>query len=235
MTIKRPDGRSSGGTLRPLACELTCLHRADGSALWKAGATHVLAAVHGPLAPRQLSKEDSSKGLVNVLIKSSDNSDAMSLEREWETFLSQVLMACVNVAQYPRTVIQVVLQIIQTDGSVLSCALHAAVAALLDAGIQMTSLPVATTCLLSSDGMPMRLDPTTLEEKQSDSSVVVLVNDNLNPDEILACQTMGASMPLESLLTCLQAASRASPAVVAFWRLAVEQKTTRQSQTLWSS
>ncbi len=233
MTMKRPDGRSSGGTLRPLACELTCLHRADGSALWKAGATHVLAAVHGPLAPRQLSKEDSSTGIVNVFIKSSDNNDATSLEREWETFLSQVLMACVDVKQYPRTVIQVVLQIIQTDGSVLSCALHAAVAALLDAGILMTSLPVATTCLISND-MPMRLDPTTQEENQNGSSVVVLVNENVKPDEILACQTMGAPMPLESLLTCLQAASRASPAVVAFWRLAVEQKTTRQSQTLWS-
>jgi ribonuclease PH len=232
--MKRPDGRSSGGTLRPLACELTCLHRADGSALWKAGATHVLAAVHGPLAPRQLSKEDSSTGIVNVLIKSSDNNDATSLEREWETFLSQVLMACVDVKQFPRTVIQVVLQIIQTDGSVLSCALHAAVASLLDAGILMTSLPVATTCLISND-MPMRLDPTTQEENQNDSSVVVLVNENVKPDEILACQTMGAPMTLESLLTCLQAASRASPAVVAFWRLAVEQKTTRQSQTLWSS
>lgn len=229
--MKRPDGRSNGGTLRPLACELSCLHRADGSALWKAGATHVLAAVHGPLSPRQLSKEDSKSGLVTVLLKSGT---AVTLEREWESFLSRVLMACVDVSKYPRTVIQVVLQIIQTDGSVLSCALHAAVAALLDAGIIMLSLPVATTCLLS-ESLPMRLDPTLEEEENDDSSVVVLVNDNLKPNEILACQTMGTSLPLESLLTCLQAASRASPAVVAFWRLAVEQKVTRQSQTLWST
>ena len=229
--MKRPDGRSSGGTLRPLACELSCLHRADGSALWKSGATHVLAAVHGPLAPRQLSKEDSHSALVTVLLKSGT---AVTLEREWESFLSKVLMACVDVTKYPRTVIQVVLQIIQTDGSVLSCALHAAVAALLDAGIVMFSLPVATTCLLSKS-LPMRLDPTAEEEENDDSSVIVLVNDNLKPEKILGCQTMGASVPLESLLTCLQTASRASAAVVAFWRLAVEQKVTRQSHTLWST
>lgn len=229
--MKRPDGRSNGGTLRPLACELSCLHQADGSALWKAGATHVLAAVHGPLAPRQLSKEDPQNGLVTVLLKSGTDN---ALEREWETFLSNVLMACVDKSQYPRTIIQVVLQVIQTDGSVLSCALHAAVAALLDAGIIMLSLPVATTCLLSKS-VDMRLDPTEEEEDENDSSVVVMVNDNLQPDKILACQTMGSSMPLESLLTCMQATSRASPAVIAFWRLAVEQKVTRQSQTLWST
>lgn len=217
--------------MRPLACELSCLHSADGSALWKAGATHVLAAVHGPLAPRQLSKEDFQKSLVTVLLKSSTS---VTLEREWETFLSRVLTACVDVSEYPRTVIQVVLQIIQIDGSVLSCALHAAVAALLDAGISMLSLPIATTCLFSND-KSLRLDPTTLEEETDDASVVVMVNDNVRPNEIIACQTMGASLPLESLLTCMQAAARASPAVVAFWRLAVEQKVTRQSQTLWST
>lgn len=231
MTMKRPDGRTSGGTLRPLACELSCLHKADGSALWKAGATHVLAAVHGPLAPRQQSKEDFTTGLVTVLLKSGT---VATLEREWEAFLTKVLMATVDVTQYPRTVIQVVLQIIQTDGSVLSCALHAAVAALLDAGINMLSLPVATTCLLSPT-LAMRLDPTTEEEDHEESSVVILVNNNLKPIEILACQTMGSSLPLESLLECVQAASRASPAVVAFWRLAIEQKVTRQSQTLWST
>jgi ribonuclease PH len=81
----------------------------------------------------------------------------------------------------------------------------------------------------------MRLDPTAEEEENDESSVVVLVNDSTKRDELLGCQTMGARMSLESLLKCLEAASRASPAVVAFLRLAVEQKVTRQSQTLFSS
>jgi exosome complex component RRP46 len=143
-------------------------------------------------------------------------------------------MDCVQLSQYPRTVIQVILQVIQSDGSVLSCALHAAVAALLDAGIAMLSLPVATTCLLSNSS-PLRLDPTAEEEENDEASVIILVNDSIKRDELLGCQTKGASMSLESLLKCLEAASRASPAVVAFLRLAVEQKVTRQSQTLFSS
>jgi exosome complex component RRP46 len=124
-------------------------------------------------------------------------------------------------------------QVIQSDGSVLSCALHAAVAALLDAGIAMLTLPVVTTCLLSKS-LPLRLDPTAEEEESDDSCVVMLVNDSTKPDELLGCQTMGESMSLEALLKCLEAASRACPAVAAFWRLAVEQKVTRQSQTLFS-
>lgn len=225
----RPDGRSSNGTLRPLTCEVSCLQRADGSALWKAGSTHVLAAVYGPVAPRQIAREE-SRSLVTVLCKSGIG---VAFEREWESFLSQVLMACVDVTHYPRTVIQVVLQIIQADGSVLSCCLHAAVAALLDAGIVMTCLPVATTCLLKEASL--YLDPTMEEEQDDDASVLVMVNDSVHPDKVLGSQAMGTSMSLETLLTCLQAASRASPAVVAFWRLAVEQKVTRQSQTLWST
>ena len=54
---KRADGRGSEGALRPLTCELSCLHRADGSALWKSGSTHVMAAVYGPLAPQNMTKE----------------------------------------------------------------------------------------------------------------------------------------------------------------------------------
>lgn len=246
----RPDGRTSGGTLRPLSCEMSCLQRADGSALWKAGSTHVLAAVYGPVAPRQSSREQSDS-LVTVLCKSGSTTTGSSggggttsstFEREWESFLAEMLMACVDIAHYPRTVIQVVLQIIQADGSVLSCALHAAVAALMDAGILMKCMPVATTCLLGSDNdslsssLPLKLDPVMEEEQNEESSIVVFVNDSAHPDKVLGCQTtMGTGIALEALLTCVQAASRASPAVIAFWRLAVEQKVTRESQTLWTT
>jgi ribonuclease PH len=227
---KRADGRSNGGTLRPLACELSCLHRADGSAMWKSGSTHVLAAVYGPLAPQNMTKEQDT-AIVSVLIKSGKQDQ---LEYEWSQFLTSVLSSCIDRSMYPRSVVEVVLQIIQGDGSLVACLLHAAVAALMDAGVDLLYLPVATTCLIKNDSSSTHLDPTLSEEEEPGTTVLVLVNETARPDRILGSHTVGSGLSMEKLLHCTQVASKACPAIVAFWRLAVEQKVTRESQTLWS-
>ncbi|KAG7358459.1 exosome complex exonuclease Rrp41 [Nitzschia inconspicua] len=245
----RPDGRpSQGNTLRPLACELSCTHRADGSALWKAGLTHVLAAVYGPIAPLVIAKENPNLGMVSVVIKMADQGQQQQSNNqtlEYGQFLHDVLTACIDVAKFPRCVMEVVLQVIQSDGSMLACLLHAAVAALMDAGIDLLYMPVATTCLVvlpsSLDGTKKKksrilLDPTSAEEFEDDdcSSVVVLVNEKNHPGAILGSHTFGGGVPLEDLLACVQVASKACHAIPAFFRLAMEQKVTRESQTLWS-
>ena len=82
----RPDGRSyysqdgmtPSSTLRPLSCELSCLHRADGSSLWKSGSTHVLASVYGPMAPR-LPSHEQDQAQVSVMIKSGRTSSSTGL------------------------------------------------------------------------------------------------------------------------------------------------------------
>ena len=248
ITTSRLDGRLEN-SLRPLSCELGCLVNCDGSCEWKSGSTTVLAGVHGPIAPRLLSHEDSARCQVNVVIKSGDANN--TYEREWEVCLSQQLTACIITEYYPRTVVSVVVQVLTADGSVLAACLHAAVLALMDAGIDLRRLPVAVTCalnskqqqqqqqqLLSSDPKspvsPLRiqLDPVAEEEQQAESVVVVFLD---NDHRVLGCHT-SASMrqgPMQ-VLTCISTAARAVPAVHAFWRLAMEQKATRESQTLWS-
>jgi len=236
----RADGRASEGTLRPLSCELSTLHNADGSALWKAGSTHVMAAVHGPLAPLNISKEEEA-AVISVVIKSGRQDKISALEYEWREFLCTVLSACIERKRYPRSVVEVVLQIVQADGSVLASLLHAAVAALMDAGIEMLYLPVATTCLVHGNLGPetksssaIYLDPSQAEEEESNTSIIVLVNECSQPDMILGSHAVGRGLPLDKMLACMEVAAKAGPAIVAFWRLAVEQKSTRESQTLWS-
>ena len=53
----RPSGRAGPFALRPLSAELSTLGRADGSASLRCGDTHVLAAVHGPVAPARVQRE----------------------------------------------------------------------------------------------------------------------------------------------------------------------------------
>lgn len=230
MSTKRRDGRSPG-ELRPLSCEFSSLQRADGSALWKCGSTHVLAAIYGPIAPQNMAKEE-DKAVVTVLIKSGNTGDVTD---EHKTFLTNILTNCIDVALYPRTVVQVVLQIIQSDGSLLACLLHAAVAALMDAGVDMLYLPSATTCLVSHNSKSIWLDPMQAEEEE-DNAIVTLVNNYRQPNKVLGSHTIGTSgISLDQFLACQQVATKACSAIPTFWRLAVEQKIQRESQTLWAN
>jgi ribonuclease PH len=181
--------------------------------------------VHGPIAPR-LPQHESENAVVSVIIKSGNLSS--TYEREWEDFLQNVLSNAIMTSSYPRSVIQLVLQIILADGSVLATALHAAVSALLDAGIEMNVLPTAITCSMGGDSI--RLDPSAEEEQGGGTIVLVTAN-----DKVLSCFTSNIQVSLDRLLQCCTLAHRASPAITAFWRLAVEQKVKREAQTLWES
>jgi ribonuclease PH len=234
--------------LRPLSCELGCLQSCDGSALWKSGGggTSVLAAVHGPVAPRQQQQQQNGAAAAAasecqisvVIIQSSSSGGGDGYHREWEVFLSRQLQGCVVTEKYPRSVVSVVLQILNADGSVLAAVLHAAVSALQDAGIDVKFLPTAVTCYVTPN-RTIRLDPSA-DEEQAAQAVLVLV---LHPKSVsssdpllLGCHTTSAmKLTTQQVLQCVTVAAKAVPAITAFWRLVVEQKVTREAQTLWSS
>jgi exosome complex component RRP46 len=191
----------------------------------------VLASVHGPIAPRQVQQETPDCRL-QVLIKSGTAHG--TYEREWEGFLTRILTECCQTDAYPRCILQITIQIISADGSVLPAALHAAVSALMDAGMELRTLPTAVTCLLPHNSSQIRLDPCQAEELQEDAAALVLVLET--PEKLLGVHSaanLQQSMP--TILQCCAVAARASQAVEAFWRLAIESKVQRESQTLWSS
>lgn len=116
-------------------------------------------------------------------------------ERELEYFLRDALSSCIMLERYPRCVIQIVIQIVQADGSVLGTAVNCAVMALMDAGITMRGLAVAATCVAinnpsvsrvedvetetsaKSDEVTIWLDPTAEEESGEGHGMVVIVVD----------------------------------------------------------
>jgi ribonuclease PH len=224
MATSLPDA-AAAATLRPLSCELSTLHNCDGSAEWKSGKTNVLAAVHGPMAPRIAQYEDAAQCVVSVSIKTMD----MAVP-DWEIFIQRVLTACIQTHLYPRCVIAVTLQILHADGSELAALLHAAVSALLDASIDLHVLPVAVTVHPPT----LTLDPSNQNGggNGSDDAVVFVFGTD---EQILACTGLfGTSSSGGGWLECCQRAERAVPAIRAFWRLVAEQKMERESQTLWA-
>jgi exosome complex component RRP46 len=191
----------------------------------------VLAAVYGPIAPQRPSVEQPDSAVISIIFNG---------HREYESLLQTILEGCICVEEYARCVIEVVLQTIRDDGSVLGCAVHATVAALMDAGISMTRMPLATSVALSlsrgrgdddNDDAVLLLDPN--EEEEQHQTSLTLITSNLEPDCMLGSMCEG-KLSLERLLACQEAASRATPSVLAFMRLAIEQKVMRQSQTLWA-
>lgn len=242
---QRPDGRTYA-TLRPLSSSLSMLTRADGSAKFSCGQTSILAAVFGPIAPRIEAHAHMSRAKISVVIskRSCLTHNNTGNVQEMEFFVANALSACIMTEQYPRTIIEVVVEVLKGDGSILATTVNASVLALMDAGIMMRSLPIATTCVISNNSI-IKLDPTADEELEDGSASVVLVTEsNINAAapmikdggnaNLIGSTTFGLCTTPEKFLACVEAASRASSAVVAFMRLALEQKLERESVTLWS-
>ncbi|KAL3805815.1 hypothetical protein HJC23_007776 [Cyclotella cryptica] len=185
-------------------------------------------------------------------------------ERELEHFLCDALSSCIMLERYPRCVIQVVIQILQADGSVLGTALNCAVLALMDAGVAMRGLPVACTCVVvegrDESGQQQQqheeerenersiwIDPTAEEESAEGHSIVVLVTESTSSSNnqvasierpsqelLITSFTYGAPMSMQGLLQCMESVGQCNVATVAFMRMAVEQKVQREVVTLWS-
>ncbi|KAI5429360.1 exosome non-catalytic core subunit rrp46, variant 3 [Lathyrus oleraceus] len=65
---------------------------------------------------------------------------------------------------YPNTTTSVIVQVVHDDGALLPCAINAACAALVDAGIPLRHLAVAICCCVT-DNNSIILDPSKQEEK----------------------------------------------------------------------
>ena len=236
---QRPDGRTHS-TLRPLSSSLAVIKRADGSAKFTAGRTSVVAAVYGPIASRIEARMHMSRASVTCVFprnkQTSGVNDSRS-SREMEEFVANSVSTCISLEEYPRTIIEIVIEILTADGGVLSTAVNAAVLALMDAGIHLTSLPIATTCLITyipdAKSELIKLDPTNEEEQLEDASIIVLVTDSVQKDGVIA-STVHGCLKTQTYLACIEAASRASAAVIGFIRIAIEQKLNREHATLWA-
>ncbi|KAJ9168271.1 hypothetical protein P3X46_019818 [Hevea brasiliensis] len=162
MEIDRADGRTPN-QLRPLACSRNILHRAHGSASWSQGDTKVLAAVYGPKAGTK-KNENPEKACIEVIWKPKTGQIG-KLEKEYEMILKRTLQSICILTINPNTTTSVIVQVVHDDGALLTCAINAACAALVDAGIPIKHLAVAICCCLAEDGYVI-LDPTKLEEQK---------------------------------------------------------------------
>ncbi|CAI5985206.1 unnamed protein product, partial [Closterium sp. NIES-65] len=103
-------------------------------------------------------------------------------EKYSEAVVRQTIDAVLLSSLLPRTRIQLQLQVVHDDGSLLACALNAAFAALLDAGLPLACFPAAVQLALDSQGQ-LLLDPTKQEQQTASATLcTVFANHPLAPD-----------------------------------------------------
>ncbi|MCO5591046.1 hypothetical protein L7F22_045022 [Adiantum nelumboides] len=233
MTEGRPDGRNPN-QLRPLVCSRGLLHRADGSARWSQENTIILAAVYGPKAISGR-KENSERAIVEVIWKPKTGM-AGSIEREAEFVLKRTLEHIILTAMHPNTAISVIIQVVNDDGGALACALNAACAALVDAGVPLSGLIAAVSCAVDDKGI-IFLDPMKKEEKEFcghaclvfpgrplAATVAASLTIDSEPVEhgIVTCVTKGA-LSADDYLNCLERGRAASAKIAEFARSSLER------------
>jgi exosome complex component RRP41 len=146
-----PDGRRIDGRrldeLRPIKIVAGALHRADGSAYVEWGANKVMAAVYGPreVHPRHL--QQNNKAIVqcryNMAAFSVDERKRPGLDRrsqEISKVIAEAFESVVFAEEYPRTSIDIYIEVLQANAGTRCAGLVAASIALADAGIPMVDL-----------------------------------------------------------------------------------------------
>ncbi|MEB2836718.1 MAG: exosome complex exonuclease Rrp41 [Desulfurococcales archaeon] len=142
----RHDGRRPED-LRPIRMEVGVLSNADGSALVEFGRTRVLAAVYGPREPPQKFMLLPDRAILRVRyhmapFSTSDRKSPAPSRREIELskVIREALEPIVLTKQFPRTAIDVFIEVLQADGGTRTTGVTAASLALADAGIPMKAL-----------------------------------------------------------------------------------------------
>lgn len=175
----RIDGRKLD-ELRPIKIEANVLKRADGSAYLEWGGNKILAAVYGPREAHPRHLQDPTKALVqcrynmaafSVLDRKRPGPDRRSVEIS--KILSEALEYVIFTEQFPRTSIDVFIEVLQADAGTRCSGLTAASVALADAGIPMKDLIVS--CAFGKIAGKVVLDLLKDEDFNGDADVPIAI------------------------------------------------------------
>lgn len=203
----RCDGRKID-ELRNISIKVGVLKNADGSAYIEFGKNKILAGVFGPrdVHPKHMANQDS--GILRCRYHMSPfsvterkNPAPSRREIEISKVIKEALQPSVILKDFPRTVIDVFIEVLQADGGSRCAALDAASVALADAGIPMRDLVSACAAGKVADRIVLDVNNEEDQEGQADMPVALMPN----VGKITLLQLDGMLKP-EEFKTCMQTA-----------------------------
>ena len=196
---KRSDGRTVNET-RKVMIKAGVLKNADGSAYIEFGENKILAGIYGPrdVHPKHLSNPDT--GILRCRYHMSPfsvgerkNPAPSRREVEISKVIKEALEPAVILDQFPRTVVDIFLEILQADGGTRCAALAAASVALADAGIPMRDM--VSACAAGKVADTVILDVNNEEDQAGQADMPMGYMPNLK--KITLLQLDGVLTPEE--------------------------------------
>ena len=175
----RADGREFN-ELRPLKIEAGVLEKADGSAYLEIGGNKILAAVYGPreLHVRRIMRPDMAvircrynMAPFSVGDRKRPGPDRRSVEISKIT--ADALRPAIFLEKFPRSTIDVFIEILEAEGGTRCAGITAASVALADAGIPMKDLVVS--CAAGKADGNVVLDLSESEDKEGEADVPIAI------------------------------------------------------------
>jgi exosome complex component RRP41 len=201
----RLDGRKSD-ELRSIKIEVGALSNADGSAYIEQGKNKILAAVFGPkeLHPKHLALPDRMflrcrYHMAPFSVQERKSPAPSRREIELSKVIRESLEPSIFLEYYPRTGIDVFVEVLQADGSTRCASITAASLAVADAGIPMRDLVVACSAGKIDDTIVLDLMDT--EDKMGTADVPVALMPNLNAITLLQMDGILTSEEFEKALS----------------------------------
>ena len=202
--LLREDGTRLDGRrldeLRPVKIKVGVLKNANGSALVEYGGTKVLAAVFGPreALPRHIALPDRATLRVRYHMAPFSTSERKSpapsrREIELSKVIREALESVVFSEQFPRTSIDIFIEVLQADGGTRTAGLTAASVALADAGIPMKDLVIGVAVGKIEGNLV--LDISELEDEYGEADLPLGIAPNIG--EIVLLQLNGVLTPEE--------------------------------------
>ncbi|HIG97230.1 MAG TPA: exosome complex exonuclease Rrp41 [Candidatus Aenigmarchaeota archaeon] len=171
-TIIRTDGRKFDET-RPILAEVGVLKNADGSAMFKLGNTTAIAGVFGPRKVYPKHEEEAERAILRTRYNmapfaTSERNRPGTNRRSTEISLvtRQALTPLIFLDEFPKTAIDVHIEVLQADASTRCVGINAAVLALADAGVPMKDL--VASCSAGKVGDAVVLDIAGKEDTEGE-------------------------------------------------------------------
>ncbi|MDG6994794.1 MAG: exosome complex exonuclease Rrp41 [Nitrososphaerota archaeon] len=180
----RLDGRKVDET-RPIKIEVGVLRNADGSAYIEFGKNKIMAAVYGPkeVHPKHSALPDRSVlrcryHMSPFSTEERKNPAPSRREIEISKVIREALEPALMLEDYPRTAIDVYVEVLQSDGGSRCAGISAASVALADAGINMRDLVAACAAGKVAGQVVLDVDDTEDKEGQADLPIAIMPNSN---------------------------------------------------------
>jgi len=180
----RLDGRKHD-ELRSIKVDIGVLSNADGSAYIEQGKNKILAAVFGPreMHPKHLALSERMVlrcryHMAPFSVQERKSPAPSRREVELSKVIREALEPSIFMEYYPRTGIDVFIEVLQADGSTRCASITAAALALADAGIPMRDL--VSACSAGKVDGTIVLDLMDTEDKMGEADVPVALMPNSN-------------------------------------------------------